>query len=207
MTRYITVWLPPERPCCASHAYVLPEQRHHDENGKDLEALEYTGVRHVIARAGLANLSDKMGYQCASSDRHMHLPMLDGKTSEAESVRRGSHCNSRAGLAVIAELLIDSSWSAVTRPHYTWAQAGRANRNVMSRSVPNRAFAVLAQHVVECLGHQRLKASALATCQRVHGERHLGCEKTGDLFATLPAGRTRCSPLPARLVLRLCNRL
>jgi hypothetical protein len=88
MTRYITVWLPPERPCCASHAYVLPEQRHHDENGKDLEALEYTGVRHVIARAGLANLSDKMGYQCASSDRHMHLPMLDGKTSEAESVRR-----------------------------------------------------------------------------------------------------------------------
>jgi len=138
----------------------------------------------------LANLSDKTGYQCALPDRHMLLPMLAGKTGDPEGVRQESHCSSRAGLAVTAKLLIDSSCSAVTRPHYAWAQADRANRNVMSRSVPDRALAVLAQHVVECLGHQRLEASALATCQRVHGERHLGCEETCDLFATLPAGRT-----------------
>lgn len=39
----------------------IARQRDHDENGKDAEPLEYTGVRHVIARAGLANLSDKTG--------------------------------------------------------------------------------------------------------------------------------------------------
>lgn len=145
MTGYITVWAPsPARLSSAFRACALHDQRDHDENGKDAEPLEYTGVRHVIARAGLTNLSDKTGYQCALSDGHMHLPMLDGKTSEAEGVRRGSHCNSRAGLAVTAELLIDSSCSAVTRPHYAWAQAGRANWNVMSRSVPDRAFAMLA---------------------------------------------------------------
>ena len=31
------------------------------------------------------------------------------KTSDPEGVRQESHCNSRAGLAVTAELLIDSS--------------------------------------------------------------------------------------------------
>jgi len=62
MTRYITVWVPsPERPCCASHACALRDQRDHDENGKDSVPLEYTGVRRVTARAGLANLSDKTG--------------------------------------------------------------------------------------------------------------------------------------------------
>ena len=118
-----------------------------------MEPLAYTGVRHGIRHAGLANLSDKTGYQCALPDRHMLLPMLDEKTSEAEGMRREFHCNSKAALAVTAELLIDSSCSAVTRPHYAWAQAGRVNRNVMSQSVPDRAFAVLAQHVVERLGH------------------------------------------------------
>jgi hypothetical protein len=59
MTGYITVWAPsPARPSCAC---ALRDQRDHDENGKDAEPLEYTGVRHVIRRAGLANLSDKTG--------------------------------------------------------------------------------------------------------------------------------------------------
>ena len=191
MTSYIIVWpRSPARLSCASCACALRNQRDYDENSKGSEPLGHFSLRHVIRRAGLANLSDKTGYQRALPDRHMLLPMLAGKTSKPEGVRRGSHCNSRAGLAVAAQLLSDSSRSAVTRPHYAWAQAGRANRNVMSPSVPDRAFAVLSQYVVECLGHQRLEASALATCQRVHGERHLGCEETCDLFATLPAGRT-----------------
>ena len=62
MTGYITVWAPsPARPSCAFCACALRDQRDHDENGKDAEPLEYTGVRHVIRRAGLANLSDKTG--------------------------------------------------------------------------------------------------------------------------------------------------
>jgi hypothetical protein len=65
-------------------------------------------------------------------------------------------------LAVTAEVLITSSGSAVTRLHYV-AAGCMANRNVVSRSVPDRALAVLAQHVVECLGHQRLEAPALPT--------------------------------------------
>ena len=58
-------------------------------------------------------------------------------------------------------------------------------------SIPDRALAILAQHVVERLGHQCLQAPSLTPRQRVHGEGHFGAEEAGDLFAALAASR-RC---------------
>lgn len=50
---------------------------------------------------------------------------------------------------------------------------------------------MLAQHVVERLGHQRLQAPALPPRQRVHRKGHFGAKEAGDLFAAL-AARWRC---------------
>ena len=64
-------------------------------------------------------------------------------------------------------------------------------------SIADRALPMLAQDVVEGFGHQRLEASTLATCERVHCERHFGREEAGDLLAALAAGGAGGSPLPA----------
>jgi hypothetical protein len=68
-----------------------------------------------------------------------------------------SQCEARSANTV--ELLIAFSGSAMTRR----TMRDRASRNLVWRSVPDRAFAVLAQHVVECFGHQCLEAPALPT--------------------------------------------
>ena len=66
-----------------------------------------------------------------------------------------------------------------------------------NRLIPNRAFSVLAKHVVERLGHQRLQASPLAPSQHVHCERHFWREKAGDLLTALAAWGGGCwPPLP-----------
>lgn len=57
---------------------------------------------------------------------------------------------------------------------------------------------MLSQDVVERFCHQRLKATALPPRERMHRKRHFGGEESSDLLATMPAGRTRLSPLPAR---------
>jgi hypothetical protein len=54
-------------------------------------------------------------------------------------------------------------------------------------SVPDRAFAVFPQHVVERFRHQRLKTSTLTPGKGVHSKRHVGAEESGNLFATLAA--------------------
>jgi len=68
-----------------------------------------------------------------------------------------TQCEAR--LTDTIELLIAFSVSAMIRPHYVRP----SQSNVVSRSVPDWAFAVLAQHVVECFGHQCLEAPALPT--------------------------------------------
>lgn len=62
--------------------------------------------------------------------------------------------------------------------------------------IADRAFAMFAKNVVERFGHQCLKAPSLATCQRMHRERHFGREEPGNLLAALPAGGAGRRPLP-----------
>ena len=53
---------------------------------------------------------------------------------------------------------------------------------------PQSAFAVLSQHVVQCLGHQGLEATATTSRQHVHRQQYFAAEETRDLLSAFAAG-------------------
>lgn len=62
------------------------------------------------------------------------------------------------------------------------ARAGSGAQKILASLPPDRAFAILAQDVVEGFGHEPLKAEAVLASTNMHGERHLGREVGGDGF-------------------------